>query len=91
MKTTVDYRLFVNGMAHSKYSYKGLEALFGYLTDMEADSGTEMEFDPVAIRCDYDEYPNEEEYREEYGGEDHDPRGEYIVARFDGGIIVQVH
>lgn len=38
------------------WSYTGAYALIEYLEQLEEDTGTEMEFDAVAIRCDYSEY-----------------------------------
>ena len=41
---------------NAAWSYEGARALAEYLEDMEANTGEEMEFDRVAIRCDYAEY-----------------------------------
>jgi hypothetical protein len=54
MKQTINLSQFMDGFTN-EYSYRGFEILFEYLTEIEDDSGVEMEFDPVAIRCDYTE------------------------------------
>jgi hypothetical protein len=40
------------------FSYEGTKALFEYFEQYEQDCDMEMEFDPVGIRCDFDEYEN---------------------------------
>lgn len=39
-----------------QFSYSGLGALFGYLVELEADTGEEMELNVIALCCDYSEY-----------------------------------
>lgn len=48
------------------FSYMGLDALFDYLEELEDGIGEQMEFDPVAICCEYSEYDSLEEIIEEY-------------------------
>ena len=48
------------------FSYEGLNSLFDYLEELEEDMGKEMEFDPVAICCEYSEYENLEEIKKTY-------------------------
>ena len=48
------------------FSYEGLNSLFDYLEQFEEDMGKEIEFDPVAICCDYSEYENLEEIKNNY-------------------------
>ena len=48
------------------FSYEGLNSLFDYLEELEEDMGKEMEFDPVAICCEYSEYENLEEIKNNY-------------------------
>jgi hypothetical protein len=45
---------------------EGAKALFEYFEQYEQDTGEQMEFDPVAIRCDFDEYENLQEIKENY-------------------------
>ena len=42
---------------HSTFSFEGGLAVVEFLEEMEADSGS-MEFDPIAIRCEFSEYPS---------------------------------
>ena len=37
-----------------------------YLTQYEEDCGTDIEFDPIAFRCAYDEYENLKEVQDSY-------------------------
>ena len=50
----------------NNFSYEGLHSLFDYLEEFEEDMGKEMEFDPVAICCEYSEYENFEEIKNNY-------------------------
>ena len=50
----------------NNFSYEGLNSLFDYLEQFEEDMGKEMEFDPVAICCEYSEYENLEEIKKNY-------------------------
>ena len=50
----------------NNFSYEGLHSLFDYLEQFEEDMGKEMEFDPVAICCEYSEYENFEEIKNNY-------------------------
>lgn len=47
------------------FSYEGLSALFDFLEELERDIGEDMEFDPIAICCDFGEYA-EDEIRQEF-------------------------
>ena len=85
------------------WSYDGALALAEYLEELESDSGQEMEFDRVAIRCDFSEYASATEAASDYGWEpveDNDEdqnetaalgflHGSTTVIEFDGGIIVR--
>jgi hypothetical protein len=51
---------------NTAFSYEGTKALFEYFEQYEQDTGEQMEFDPVAIRCDFDEYENLKEIKENY-------------------------
>ena len=57
MKTDIAIDDFMGCPALTRqFSQAGLAALFEYLADYERDSGAEVHFDPVAIRCDFSEY-----------------------------------
>ncbi len=61
MKQTITEGQFIDAIVGDEYnsmSYEGAEALFGYLQELEESCGEELEFDKVAIRCDFKEYEN---------------------------------
>ena len=69
MKQSVSITDFVNAfekLRPSNFSYEGLESLYNYLTDYEQDTGEEIELDVIALCCDYSEYKNLEEYKQNY-------------------------
>ena len=73
MKQTITEAYFVDQIVGDEYnnmSMEGARALFEYLEDMEEDGGGEMEFDIVALRCEYSEYKNIAEIAHEYGMEE---------------------
>mgnify|MGYP003654676468 CR=1 FL=1 len=72
MKTTITLNDFVNCDAlKDNFSYEGLVSLFDYLENFEDDTGTAIEFDPIALRCEFSEYATIAEAYENYdGGED---------------------
>ena len=86
------------------WSYAGARALVEYLENLEDDTGEAIEFDRVAIRCDFHEYPNAREAAEEYGWEPPDEGADSenaeeaaalewlndrtTVIEFSGGVIV---
>lgn len=68
MKDTITKYQFVNEMAKEEhgFSYQGSKALFDYLTEIEESCDTELEFDPIAFRCDFDEYETLQECLDQY-------------------------
>lgn len=91
---------------YAKWSYKGAHALIEHLEQLEEDCGDEMEFDRVAIRCDWSEYESAVEALEELEPDWDKPEcaserelqqsaldwlsGRTQVIEFDGGVIVQL-
>ena len=74
MKDTINKDQFRNWFRSSEqyrrtFSYEGLSTLFDYLEEMEESTGEELEFDPVALCCEFEEYDTFEEFQEEYNGE----------------------
>lgn len=64
------------------FSYEGAELLFNYLEGF----GEDIEFDPVALRCEYSEYTKEElienySYSAEVEGEDLDENDEWEIVK----------
>ena len=69
MKQTMDLHSFINEFKNVRadnFSYEGLTALYGYLTELEEDTGEEFEFDPIAWCCEYTEYENLEDFRKQH-------------------------
>jgi len=50
----------------NNFSYDGLRSLYDYLEDYEEQSGEALEFDPIAICCDYSEFDSLEEIQSQY-------------------------
>jgi len=50
----------------ASWSYSGAHALIEYLEELESDCGMEIEFDRVAIRCDYSEYDSLIDWASDY-------------------------
>tara|TARA_R110002073_G_scaffold331001_1_gene515348 strand:- start:47 stop:331 length:285 start_codon:yes stop_codon:yes gene_type:complete len=71
MIDTITKYQFSDEMVKHGFSYKGSKALFNYLEQLEEDCDIKIEFDPIAFRCEYDEYESLEELNKEYN-EDYD-------------------
>ena len=68
MKDTITQSQFVDEMSKKDhgFSYDGSIALFEHLTQYEEDCDHELDFDPIAFRCDFSEYDNLKEVQENY-------------------------
>jgi len=66
MIDTITEFQFIDEMIKHGFSYDGSNALFNYLEQLEEDCDIKIEFDPIAFRCDYDEYDNLKECLKEY-------------------------
>ncbi len=69
MKTTLSTSQAAHILIDDKdanWSRAGAFALVDYLEQLEEDCGEEMEFDPVAIRCDYAEYDSLQDWASDY-------------------------
>ena len=68
MKDIITQSQFIDEMSKKDhgFSYLGAKALFEHLTQFEEDCGTDIEFDPIAFRCEYNEYENLKEVKENY-------------------------
>lgn len=51
---------------NANWSYSGAMALCEYLEQVEDDCGIEIEFDRVAIRCDFSEFASLEDWAKDY-------------------------
>jgi len=83
--------------SNANWSRSGALALAEYLEGVEIDSGHPMEFDLVAIRCEWTEYNSAVEAVAEIAGfvAINEAALEYLkektdVIEFDGGIIVRI-
>ena len=88
---------------NADWSWSGAEALVEYLEDLEDSLDKSIEFDRVAIQCEYSEYSSALEAAEHYGFIPEDDEDEddvessaitYLedrttVIKFDGGVIIQ--
>lgn len=54
---------------NANWSWAGARALAEHLEQLEEDCGEELEFDRVAIRCDYAQYNSLREWAKEYCGD----------------------
>lgn len=66
--TTSDIADALRRDENANWSPAGARALAEYLEEMEDGTGEEMEFDRVAIRCDWSEYEGLRQWAEEYFG-----------------------
>jgi len=75
---------------YASFTYNGASALYEYLTELEEDIG-QIEFDHVAIRCDYSEYKTLDEILNQYDNINtlDDLRDNTTVIEFDEGFIIQ--
>ena len=106
MKNTVNSYDFVKAFEELRpdnFTRAGLNALFDYLEEYEADTGDEMELDVIALCCDFQEYESALEAAAEYGFEPDEKEDEDAqeaaalewlqdhtsVITHEGGIIIQ--
>lgn len=91
MKETLNEEMFVRRFVKIRpenFSREGLYALYGYLEEIEP----EMEFDPIAMCCEFAEYGTIAEYNDDYGTGFSEPEEiDELVATFDGGFLVHQH
>ena len=50
----------------NNFSYEGLNALFDFYEELEDGTGEQIEFDPIAICCEWSEYDSFEEIKDTY-------------------------
>jgi hypothetical protein len=69
MKTTLTTTQAANMLAddqNSSFTRAGAFALVEYLEQLEEETGEDIEFDYVALRCDYSEYESLQEWASDY-------------------------
>ncbi len=73
MKQNINFYQFCRGFEtmgrNNNFSYEGKKALFDYLEQYEDECCTEIEFDVIALCCDYSEYENLAEFQKDYSKE----------------------
>ena len=74
MKEYVTESTFIDAFKQSdtrknQFSYEGLQALFEYFEEYEDSTGETIDFDMIAICCEYTEYDSLKRYNDEYGNE----------------------
>ena len=73
MKQTINRNYFVQAFADynrtENFTVAGRLALYDYLTELEEDTGTEIDLDVIALCCEYSEYANLKEFQDDYGTE----------------------
>ena len=92
MKTNVtnyDFHDAFSNVRPDNFSYEGLNALYEYFLEYEDSCDTEIEFDVVAICCEFSEYEDEEEFESQYDMSIKKAYDYTTVIEFDGGIIIQ--
>lgn len=70
IKETVSESSFIDGFSGSyatNFSYEARKVLYDYLWDLSEDMGEDIEYDPVALCCEYTEYTSLEEFNNDYG------------------------
>jgi len=74
MKTTVNFYEFSRWFEENRplnFSRIGLKELFDWLEELEDSTGESIEFDPIALCCDYTEYYDLNEFHQDYDKEDY--------------------
>jgi len=103
MKTIVSEFQFIDSFRacgrESQFTVPARRALFEYFERMEEDSDTELELDPVAVCCEWAEYPSALKAAHDYGssGKENDTEEAALewlqdrtqVVPFDGGLVIQ--
>ena len=96
MKKTVNFYEFREWFWNrpNNFTNDGLIALWEMLKEYEDSTGEEIEFDPIALCCEYAEYEDMDEFWQDYDKEDY-PDEESIMnntmywAFGDGSFIIQ--
>ena len=103
MKTIVSEYQFVDAFRlcgrETQFSVPARRALFAHFERVEEDSDTEIELDPIAVCCDFAEYPSALKAANDYGfkGNELDADEAALdwlheqtqVVTFDGGLVIQ--
>lgn len=98
MKIAVSLRMFKQAFRdygrEEQFSEEGLEAMFEFIENMEADTGMEWELDVIALCCEFTEYDNIGEFNYDYdteyeGVEELEYDSDYYITRVgEEGILL---
>tara|TARA_R110002096_G_scaffold192336_1_gene373908 strand:- start:340 stop:639 length:300 start_codon:yes stop_codon:yes gene_type:complete len=72
MKNTIniyDFKRWFEEHRPNNFSYEGLNQLFEYLEEYEDSTGEQIEFDPIALCCEYTEFEDLKEFWDNYDKE----------------------
>ena len=103
MKTIVSEYQFVDAFRlcgrETQFTVPARRALFAHFEQVEEDSDTEIQFDPIGICCDFAEYPSALKAANDYGfkGNELDTEEAALdwlyeqtqVVPFEGGLVIQ--
>ena len=103
MKQSINFyqfeRAFKDMDRGNQFSYDGLKAIFEWFEQLDEDSGTETELDVIAICCEFAEYADINELKQDYpvpeDCEDDDEALEYfrnetiVLELANGGLVIQ--
>ena len=94
MYKDINFNNFCDGFPDSykdNFSYEGKKALFDYLEEYEDGTGEKMEFDPIALCCEYDEYADFEELQGNYNVENMEDLENHttVIKIDDNSFIIQ--
>jgi len=103
MKTIVSEFQFVDAFRacgrETQFSVAARRALFAHFEQFEEDTDTEIELDPIAVCCEWAEYPCALQAANDYGfkGNELDTEEAALdwlheqtqVVQFDGGVVIQ--
>jgi hypothetical protein len=96
MKQTMTSGRFIENFPKDRYNqmggYEGLMALWEHLERYEEGTGEEMEFDPIALCCEFTQYDSIEEVLKNYASiKDLDDLKDntQVIEYGDGKLIIQ--
>ena len=91
MKQTINFYQFAEqfqAVRPNNFSREGLIALWEYLEEWEKNEAEDIEFDVIALCCEFIEYESVADYQQDYS----DDIGSFAVAKTESnGYIVLAH
>lgn len=74
----------------NNFTYEGLTALYEYLEEYEESTGTEIDFDMIALCCEYSEYDSAWEAMEDRGNKEDMPTVDIVDENGEGKDLVEI-